>query len=137
MPTFRTIVILATLVFAAVTLQALGQNGSSIQDGVYSDKQATQGEKAFADVCSACHVDDAFSGANYMDGWDGQTVDDFVAFIQDTMPEDNPGGLRRSEYVSIVAFILKQNGVPSGESDLASTPDVLQNLTIEGPFDPS
>ena len=98
MLTFRSVLTLVTLTFAAVTLQALGQDAEApktIKDGIFSERQVRRGEQGFTDNCSACHEPDQFVGAAYMDGWSGQSLGDLVGFIQDTMPEDNPGGLRR------------------------------------------
>ncbi len=136
MATLRSTLIFAALIFAAVSLQALGQTAGSIQDGVFSEKQASDGERMYADVCSSCHLEDAFSAGSYLDGWHGESVDDLVTFIQDTMPEDNPGGLRRSEYVEIVAYIFKLNGIAAGDADMLTSPDDLRNLRIEGPTAP-
>lgn len=135
MSIFRASLTLAVLSFAVVTVQALAQDASSgsIQDGVYSEDQAKRGGETFLTTCSACHVNDAF-GPAFMEGWSGQTLDDMVTFIQDTMPEDNPGGLKRSEYVAVVAYMLKLNGIKAGAAPLKTASPDLRQIKIEGPF---
>ncbi len=137
MYTFRSVLTLGTLALAAVTLQALGQDAGApktIKDGIFSERQVRRGEQAFTDNCSACHEPDQFVGAAYMDGWTGQTLGDFVGFIQDTMPEDNPGGLRRNQYVAITAYLLSLNGMPAGEDAMETSEDALGAIRIEGPY---
>lgn len=135
MSIFRASLTLAVLSFAVVTMQALAQDAGSvsIQDGVYSEDQSKRGSETFATTCSACHINDAF-GPAFMEGWSGQTLDDMVTFIQDTMPEDNPGGLKRTEYVAVVAYMLKLNGLKAGATALPSSSADLKKLRVEGPF---
>jgi hypothetical protein len=52
--------------------------------------------------------------------------------VRTTMPEDNPGSLMRQEYVDIVAYILKTNGVPF-TGDLPMDTDGLKMITIKKP----
>lgn len=140
MLTFRSVLTVVALTCAAMTLHALGpldQDAGAtktIKDGVFSERQVERGEQTFLDNCEACHQPDQFVGAAYMDGWTGQSLGDFVGFIQDTMPEDNPGGLRRSQYVSVVAYFLSLNGMPTGEDNLDDSEDVLNAIMIEGPY---
>lgn len=140
MLTLRSILIVSALLGAAMTLDALGpldqaaDAARTTKDGVFSEQQVERGEQAFIDSCEACHEPRQFVGAAYMDGWTGETLDDFVGFIQDTMPEDNPGGLRRSIYVSIVTYVLSLNGMPTGEANLDESEAALSAITIEGPY---
>ena len=48
------------------------------------------------------------------------------------MPEDNPGGLKREEYVDIIAYVLKTNEVPF-TGDLPMDADALKKITIKKP----
>ena len=124
-------------VIVAVAQMLTAQDGpTSVQDGVYSDDQAGRGEKFFGEACMVCHQPEEFSDGGYMEGWSEQSVNDFVEFVRSTMPEDNPGRLRRQEYIDIIAYFFKLNGLPSGENDLERKS--LRSIQIEGPYgDPS
>ncbi len=121
---------------AGMVLCALGlaaqDDKQTVQSGVYSEEQAERGHKTFSEACMVCHQPEEFTQGNYMDGWSGQTVGDLVDFIRSTMPEDNPGRLKRREYIDIVAFLFSQNGLPAGPNDLDR--DTMGDIVIEGPF---
>jgi hypothetical protein len=50
----------------------------------------------------------------------GRPVGDFVEQIRQTMPYDSPGRLSRQEYTDIVAYMLRLNRIPAGETELPS-----------------
>lgn len=117
----------------AVTMSLSAQDeATSVQAGVYSQEQAERGEQLFGEACLVCHQPEEFADGGYMDGWSGMNVNDMVEFIRSTMPEDNPGRLKRQEYIDIVAFLFQQNGLPAGETEMVRK--TLKNINIEGPF---
>jgi len=123
----------ATAGALGAALSLVAQEGpTSVQSGVYSEEQAERGEKSFGETCIVCHQPEEFADGGYMEGWSGQTVDDFVEFIRSTMPEDNPGRLKRSEYIDIVAYFFELNGLPAGDSPMER--NHLTKLQIEGPY---
>ncbi|TDI48309.1 MAG: hypothetical protein E2P02_00870 [Acidobacteria bacterium] len=123
--------VLAVIVAAAQVLTA--QDGpTSVQAGVYTDAQAERGEKFFGEACMVCHQPEEFSDGGYLEGWSGQNVNDFVEFVRSTMPEDNPGRLKRREYIDIIAYFFKLNGLPTGETELDRKS--LRQIKIEGPY---
>lgn len=118
---------------AAVAQVLAAQDGpTSVQAGVYTDAQADRGEKLFSEACIVCHQPEEFSDGGYMDGWSEQNVNDFVEFVRSTMPEDNPGRLKRREYIDIITYFFKLNGLPTGENELER--EALRQIQIEGPF---
>ena len=122
-------------VFAVIVVAQVltAQDGpTSVQAGVYTDAQAERGEKFFGESCMVCHQPEEFSDGGYMEGWSGQSVNDFVEFVRSTMPEDNPGRLKRREYVDIISYFFKLNGLPNGETELE--PKSLRGIQIEGPY---
>ena len=120
-------------VIVAVAQGLMAQDGpTSVQAGVYTDAQAERGEKFFGEACMVCHQPEEFSNGGYMEGWSGQSVNDFVEFVRSTMPEDNPGRLKRREYIDIIAYFFKLNGLPTGENDLER--QSLRGIQIEGPY---
>ena len=117
----------------AIALSLSAQDGAtSVQSGVYSEEQAERGEQLFGEACMVCHQPEEFADGGYMDGWSGMNVNDLVEFIRSTMPEDNPGRLKRQEYIDIVAFLFQQNGLPAGETEMIRKE--LKNIHIEGPY---
>jgi len=117
----------------AITLSLSAQDGAtSVQAGVYSQEQADRGEQLFGEACLVCHQPEEFADGGYMDGWSGMNVNDLVEFIRSTMPEDNPGRLKRQEYIDIVAFLFQKNGLPAGETEMIRKE--LKNIHIEGPY---
>jgi len=105
---------------------------TSVQAGVYSDEQAGRGGQLFGEACMVCHQPEEFAVGGYMEGWSGMNANDFVEFVRSTMPEDNPGRLKRAEYIDIIAFLFQQNGLPAGETEMERAS--LKTIQIEGPF---
>ncbi len=119
-------------VFAIAVSVSAQDEATSVQSGVYSQVQAERGEQLFGEACMVCHQPEEFADGGYMDGWSGMNVNDLVEFIRSTMPEDNPGRLKRQEYIDIVAFLFQQNGLPAGETEMVRKG--LKNIHIEGPY---
>lgn len=101
----------------------------NIWDGIYSDEQAASGQMIYVSGCSVCHgkqlegVPDegnpALAAASFMVEWDGQTMADLVRHIH-VAPNDKPGDMDPATAVALAAFILEENGVPSGKTPLST-----------------
>jgi mono/diheme cytochrome c family protein len=121
-----------------VAFVLLPQGSRTVSDGVYSDAQATRGGTVYADRCSACHADDLSGidqaaplvGADFMNDWNDQTVNDLFERIRISMPADQPGSLNRTQVADVVAFLLQKNSFPAGQTDLTSTEDTLKAIKI-------
>ena len=83
--------------------------------------QAGRGQAVFQRVCSACHATSQFASPGFRSGWNGRTVFELYDQIRTTMPQDNPGRLRREQYADVVAYLLKLNGQPPAELTTDST----------------
>ena len=88
----------------------------TVADGVFSEAQVESGKAVYDNTCSACHrmqeyrqVLRAFEGNSIMMMWE---------LIVATMPADNPGSLADDEYTNIIAYILSDQGFPTGEAEL-------------------
>ncbi len=107
-------------------------------DGVYTDDQAAGGKTGYNTNCSACHMEDLsgsgqalpLAGDAFMDIWEGQTMNDFLALVQGTMPQDRPGSLTPEAALDVISYILQQNKFPSGKEELKNDPDALKNILI-------
>ena len=97
--------------------------------GVYTAAQAVRGEQTYMDACVSCHPPGAHKGGPFLE-WQGYTLDKFVAFLIETMPENEPGSLTPKEYAQVVAYLLKTNGMPAGQEELPSDPALLHTITI-------
>jgi len=103
---------------------------SSVLDGVFTTRQASSGETRFRQVCAACHSISDFRGGRFRLVWVGRTVGDLFQSISTLMPEDDPGSLSPEEYSAILSYMLRENGYPAGEEDLAADASTLQNIHI-------
>ncbi|MYC89242.1 MAG: cytochrome c [Gemmatimonadales bacterium] len=101
--------------------------------GVFSEEQATRGEDVFWNICAECHFEEDFGGP-FIQSWAGASVKDLVDEIVATMPEDNPGGLPAEQYVDVVAYMFKINGMPTGDDEL--TAENVEAVEIAVEIDP-
>ncbi len=101
--------------------------------GVFSEEQATRGEDVFYNICAECHFEEDFGGP-FIQSWVGASVKDLLDEIVATMPEDNPGGLPSEQYVDVITYMFKINGLPTGEDEL--TAEDLEAVEIEVDLDP-
>ena len=108
-------------------------SAGSVVDGVFTAEQAKRGGETFQKVCSACHTLAEHSGRKFEVKWSGSTVGELFDLISNTMPDGNPGGLNPEEYVSVIAFFLKETGYPEGKQELPADSAALAKVRIESP----
>lgn len=92
---------------------------------MFTEAQAGAGKQLFSDKCALCHgpslegrVGPALKGKMFLPATAGHTVADIFRIVTQNMPATSPGTLSHDEYVKIMAFLLQQNGYPSGSSEL-------------------
>ena len=121
---------LATLVLvvAAVTwLRAVSfaqEGGTTVWSGVYSEAQAERGGKRYADQCASCHGAEMTGGAGvpglagieFLFGWNNKSLADLLEYLKQNMPPTQPGALSDSQYVDVIAAMLKANKFPPAAS---------------------
>jgi len=112
--------------------EAAGQR--SVQDGVFSAAQAERGREVFDLRCFECHLLEDFQDP-FMSSWEGATVYGLYQQLRTTMPYETPGTLEQQEYVDVLAYLFRINGVPAGEEELPAEQESLENIVIEGPFE--
>jgi mono/diheme cytochrome c family protein len=110
--------------------RAAGEDPRTIVDRVYSVAQAERGEQRFKVSCSSCHTPSSFGGGTFADRWDGQTMADVFDYVSSSMPENDPGGLKKEEYADVLAYILRINAYPAGNDELPVDTDALKKLGI-------
>lgn len=106
----------------------------TIWDGVYTAAQAARGEAVVAQNCGACHSSNEWAGAIFISSWSGRPVSALQAQLRTTMPFDSPGRLSAAQYTDIVAYMLKLNDAPVGETELPSSDDALNTITVTRPL---
>jgi mono/diheme cytochrome c family protein len=136
--TCRFLTALALLLAAALPAAnpAAAQETRSVLDGVYTEAQAERGQRIYEQECSLCHGPQEFSGPAFLLTWNGQPVGALFMHIRMTMPQDNPGHLRVTEYADVIAYMLKLNTFPTGENELPSDVETLTRIRIDRPANP-
>lgn len=137
-PVVRGTVLAAAMLCAAVAgMAAGGQAAASIWDGVYTEAQATRGQQRYKASCETCHSEDllgdsgpALVGEPFLQRWNGSSVNDMLAALRQTMPQDSPDSLGTPGYVDLIAFLLKSNSAPAGSAELSTETAPLQGIKI-------
>lgn len=105
----------------------------SVRDGIFTADQAERGAYIFEAVCMQCHQPEQFTVPGFLGAWSGQTVGALFELISTTMPEDNPGRLKKREYAAVLAYLFSLNGIPGGETELPGSARKLKQIRIESP----
>ena len=97
---------------------ARAQDMQSTMTGVYSAPQATRGEETYMAVCVSCHPAGTYKTPGFKANWKGRPLSELFDQVREKMPKNDPASLSQQEYIQVVAYLLKINGVPAGESEL-------------------
>ena len=136
-------VMAAAMMVAATSLAVYaGSEGAaqeSAWDGVFTEDQATRGQKTYQQECASCHLDDLLGdgiapplvGVPFSFRWSELSVGDMFMAIRTTMPQGAPASLSVAGYVDIVAYLLKANEFPAGDTELPTEEDALQEIIID------
>ena len=104
-----------------------------MKDGVYTAAQADRGQAVFRSKCASCHAPNRFTDDLFYTSFAGKPLWEMFDVISDSMPEDNPGSLKKEEYADVIAYLLKLNNFPTGPSDLPIDKDALSAILMEKP----
>lgn len=121
------------LILAPATAAAQGGEDDGVRstlDGVYTSEQAERGRSTYVQVCSACHALDWYQG-DQIAAWTGAPVYNLFEVIRTSMPKDNPGSLKRRDYVDMMAYILSLNGMPAGSEELPVASSRLRRILFQ------
>jgi mono/diheme cytochrome c family protein len=132
----RRLACVTVVVFGAAALAAAGPR--SAWSGVYSDEQASAGEKIYYAKCSSCHGDElggierapALAGAQFLEGWRGKTLRRLLDRI-DEMPPSDPKSLSSADAVAVLSFLLRSSEMPSGPAPLPADRAQLGDIAID------
>jgi alcohol dehydrogenase (cytochrome c) len=100
--------------------------------------QADAGETLYRSTCAQCHganLDDGGLGAplrgpQFIQKYGGKQAAELFEVTQTTMPVGNPGTLTPEQYARLVAFILRENSIVPGETELPSDYASLERTMI-------
>lgn len=128
-----------TMAAAAIALMLAATPGVAQQDaeersvleGVYTAEQASRGEDIYNQECALCHGPNEFANPGFIRSWNNRTVDNLFTLISSTMPQDGPGRLADDEYIAVISYFFKINGIPDGEEELPTDDEALQRIRIE------
>jgi cytochrome c len=113
---------------------------ASAATSYYTDAQAESGQKIFATQCVLCHgeqlqgkVGPALAGEQFLSVSQFQelTAEYLFRFMSKQMPANAPGSLSKTDYLDVLAYILKVNGYPAGPRRLTADDRALHRIKIE------
>jgi S-disulfanyl-L-cysteine oxidoreductase SoxD len=134
----------ALMITASIRAQGAGtqQSGSpsnSVWSGVFSTQQASRGKASFDGVCARCHgaqlaggVDGGptLKGSTFLSHWNNDTLASLYVKIRDTMPRNSPGTISDEVKIEILAYLLQQNGFPTGTAELRADLPTLDEVHV-------
>ena len=112
----------AILAASGISAQAPDQT----RQATYTADQAVGGATVYQQSCASCHLPDLagsfesppLAGPDFRNTWGARSVSDLLALVRETMPPESPGSLGEGQYVALVAFILRENGIASAQARL-------------------
>ena len=119
-----------------LTVEASGQsptsNGQrSTGQGVYSREQWLRGRDVYAGMCAGCHPAVTHVGPQFTTSWAGKKLSQLFGFLRERMPKNDPGGLSEQEYVDVMSYMLRLNGMPAGDDELPADSVALTKISID------
>ncbi|MCA0377446.1 MAG: HupE/UreJ family protein [Gemmatimonadetes bacterium] len=99
--------------------------------GVYTPDQAQKGREVFIATCLGCHTTASHTGPAFALKWFGRPLADLFDYVSNMMPKTAPASLSEDEYVWLMAYILRLNGMPAGKAELSAEPKLLKSVRID------
>lgn len=99
--------------------------------GVYSRAQATRGQQVFLTMCKSCHTPESHTSEAFVAKWNGRSLSELFQFISDQMPKNEPGSLSPEEYADVLAYVLRLNRIPPGETDIPAEVSETKSIRID------
>ena len=142
--TSASVVLVAAALLGGLTLLAQSTPRTTL-DGVYTEAQAERGAGEFSRHCARCHGEnlDGIGAApmlyssRFIDRFREDSLRGLFDYTAANMPLDArpaPGGLRETQYLDLLAYLLSVNDQPSGAGELASAD--LDRTRLVGPEGP-
>ena len=137
------------LVFAAGLLLSRDSRGTpsrgqepgattTVAAGIYTNAQAARGQIVYQGQCASCHLQDlsgsnqalSLAGAEFVERWDGRSVDELVDRIRVSMPADRAGSLSRDDAIDVVTYMLQASAFVAGDRELRNDRRALRQILI-------
>lgn len=128
-----------TFFAGTLLLMPLAAHAQDAKPALYTDAQAQAGVAVYAQACASCHGQQlegvaapALKGEAFGEMATAQalTADALLDVIANTMPQSDPGSLKPDDYNAVTAYILQQNGYPSGTAPLAKGAAGLKDTKV-------
>jgi cytochrome c len=128
----------AALAGAATAAQHVPRN---VWDGVYTEAQAVRGQQLYTQSCGHCHRDDLTGGGSeagapplrgpiFFYRWLHQPLSEMFLTIGTTMPQNKPDSLTPQTVIDIMSFLLKENEMPAGQTELPPELETLKQILV-------
>jgi alcohol dehydrogenase (cytochrome c) len=102
--------------FVSLTI-ATGMLVSAPAAMAFTADQAAAGQANYAQFCAACHGANLttlptahLTGAEFATRWQNRGFNELLSQVRATMPPETPGALPDETYLTILSFLLQQNG---------------------------
>jgi len=109
----------------------------TVWSGVYSKPEAERGKETAARLCGSCHGAELkggtavrLTGPQFFERWDNLRLRDVVVQIQGTMPHGRDFFVPAGSTREVIAFMLRESGVPAGEERMPENLSVLGDILI-------
>lgn len=120
--------------WAVIVLSVSAQENKSVKAGVYTFEQAERGVALYKQKCASCHAPNRFTDDQlFLTPYAGKPLWEMFEVISDSMPEDDPGGMKLEEYADVIAYLLRLNGFPTGQTELPTSKEALSTILFEKP----
>jgi cbb3-type cytochrome c oxidase subunit III len=126
--------ILATCIVVPVigAAQSPSENGQrSTKQGVYNREQWLRGRDVYAGMCASCHPAVTHTGPVFTRSWAGKKLSELFGFLRERMPKNEPGSLSEQDYVDVMSYMLRMNGMPTGLDELPADSVALTKIRID------
>src|SRR4030095_9350939 len=112
-------------------------NAQSVATPSFTEAQATQGKAVYDRSCLSCHganLDDGefgppLKGVEFRLRWGAKPIDGLFGEMM-RMPPAAPGSLGDNNYVPLLAFLARENGVLPGTRAMSGEPAALRAVAL-------
>ena len=130
---------LAGLAAAAMLAAGAPALSKGTRSGVYTAAQADEGARVYAARCAVCHgarlegtVETPGLVGKFVANWADRPLGDLFDYLARAMPQGSPGSLAAEDNARLVAFILRANGAPAGDTPLPVDTAALRRIRFDG-----
>ena len=110
----------------------------STRTGVYTDVQASAGAKLYATRCAMCHgrqLEGSYEipalQGRFIANWSRAPLTNLNDYLARAMPQFAPGSLKPDETAKIIAYLLRENGLPTGSEPLPAGGAGMARIMLE------